>query len=46
MLQTKRENFISSIAKRDIRQLGKSELVNKYIKQFIQFTNAIDFEKL
>jgi hypothetical protein len=26
--------------------LGKSELVNKYIKQFIQFTNVIDFEKL
>jgi hypothetical protein len=46
LLQTERENFISSIAKRDIRQLGKSELVNKYVKQFIQFTNVIDFEKL
>jgi len=24
----------------------KSDLVKKYLKQFIQFTNSIDFEKL
>jgi hypothetical protein len=46
MLQTERENLISNIAKRDNLPMGKSELVNKYIKHFIQFTNSIDFEKL
>jgi hypothetical protein len=46
MLQTERENLISNIAKRDNWQMGKSELVNKYIKHFTQFTNSIDFENL
>jgi hypothetical protein len=26
--------------------VNKSDLVNKYIKQFTQFANSIDFEKL
>jgi hypothetical protein len=46
LLQTERENLISNTAKQDIWPTGKSELVNKYIKHFIQFTNSIDFEKL
>ena len=25
---------------------GKSDVVNKYIKHFLQYTNSIDFEKL
>jgi len=45
-LQKEREALISYIAKQDAWPKENSELVNKYIKQFIQFTNSIDFDKL
>jgi len=45
-LQRDREKFISSLSKQDSWPVNKSDLVKKYIKHFIQFTNSIDFEKL
>jgi hypothetical protein len=47
-LQREREKLISNVSKQDNWPVEKkkSDLVNKYIKHFIQFTNSIDFEKL
>jgi hypothetical protein len=47
-LQRKRERevLIGSIAKHDTWPREKSELMNKYLKYFTQFTNSIDFDKL
>jgi ribonuclease HI len=45
-LQTEREELIYSIAKQDNWPVKKSDLVKKYIKQFIKFVNSIDFGKL
>jgi hypothetical protein len=41
-----REKLISNISKQDTWPVKKIDLVNKYRKDFIQFTNSIDFEKL
>jgi hypothetical protein len=45
-LQSEREKLISSVTKQDNWPVNKSDRVNKYIKLFTQFANAIDFEKL
>ena len=45
-LQREREKLISNVSKQDNWPVNKSDLVKKYIKHFIQFTNLIDFDKL
>jgi hypothetical protein len=45
-LQREREKLISNISKQDNWLVNKSDLMNKHIKHYIQFTNSIDFEKL
>ena len=47
-LQWKRERLISNVLKQDNWTVGKSDLVNKYINNFIQFTNSMEknFKKL
>ena len=46
ILQDERERLIGKIAREDSWPVGKRQLGNKYIKQFQQFTNKIDFTKL
>ena len=49
LLQTtegERETCKGSVETRQLAGGKKSDLVNKYIKNFIQFANTIDFEKL
>ena len=49
LLQTtegEREKLIREVSKQDNWPVEKSDLVNKHMKHFIQFANAIDFEKL
>ena len=45
-LQRDREILIREVSKQDNWPVEKSNLVNKHIRHFIQFANAIDFEKL
>ena len=45
-LKRQREVLIRNIAKQDTWPKEKSELMNKYLKYFTQFTNSIDFDKL
>jgi hypothetical protein len=45
-LNNEREKLITYITREDNWPIKKSELVNKYLKQVIQFTNSIDYEKL
>jgi hypothetical protein len=45
-LNNEREQLIAHISKEDNWPIRKSELVNKYLKQVIHFTNSIDYEKL
>jgi hypothetical protein len=45
-LQKEREKLISNVAKQDNWPVDKSELVEKHMKHFFQFTNSIDLEKL
>jgi ribonuclease HI len=45
-LNNEREKLIVHISKEDNWPVRKSELVKKYIKQVIHFTNSIDYEKL
>jgi hypothetical protein len=45
-LQREREKLISNVSKQDNWLVNKSDLVYKHIKNFIQFANSIDFEKL
>jgi len=45
-LRREREKLISNILKQENWPVNKSDLVNKYIKHFIRFTNSIDSEKL
>ena len=46
--QTKKRKrkLIAYISREDNWPVRKSELVNKYLKQVIHFTNCIDYEKL
>ena len=46
ILQDERERLIGKITRHDNWPVNKSQLGNKYIKHFIQFTNSIDFTKL
>ena len=45
-LNKEREKLIAHISKEDNWPISKSELVKKYLKQLIYFTNSIDYEKL
>jgi hypothetical protein len=45
-LNNKREKLIACISREDNWPVRKSELVNKYLKQVIHFTNSVDYEKL
>jgi len=45
-LNNVREKLIEHISKEDNWPIRKSELVKKYLKQLIYFTNSIDYEKL
>jgi hypothetical protein len=45
-LEMEREKLIAHISREDNWPVHKSVLVNKYLQQFSQFTNSIDFEKL
>ena len=45
-LNNDRETLIEHISKEEHWSVRKSELVKKYIKQVIHFTNSIDYEKL
>jgi uncharacterized C2H2 Zn-finger protein len=44
-LQRERENLIRNVSKQDNWPVGRSDLVHKHIKHFIQFANSVDFEK-
>ena len=46
ILQEERERLIGKISRHDNWPVNKSQLGNKYIKHFIQFTKSIDFTKL
>jgi len=45
-LNKEREKLIAHNSKEDNWPIRKSELVKKYLKQLIYFTNSIDYEKL
>jgi hypothetical protein len=45
-LETECEKLIAHISREDNWPVQKSVLVNKYLQQFSQFTNSIDFKKL
>jgi hypothetical protein len=45
-LEKEREKLIAYISREDNWPVKKSVLVNKYLQQFSQFTNSIDFEKM
>jgi hypothetical protein len=45
-LAKERGKLIAHISREDNWPVQKSVLVNKYLQQFSQFTNSIDFEKL
>jgi hypothetical protein len=45
-LQREREVLIKSVIKQDTWPIGKSEIVNKHLKNFTGFINSIDFDKL
>jgi hypothetical protein len=46
ILERERAKFTGSINKEDKGPINKRVLVNKYVKNFLQFVNSIDFEKL
>jgi len=41
-----REKLVSKVSKQDNWPVTKSDLVNKLIYYFFEFTNTIDFKKL
>jgi len=45
-LNNEKEKLIAHISKEDNWPIRKSELVKKYLKQLIYFTNSADHEKL
>jgi ribonuclease HI len=45
-LERERDKLIAHISREDNWPVQKSVLMNKYLQQFSQFTNSIDFEKL
>jgi hypothetical protein len=46
VLQEERQRLIGKISRHDNWPVNKSQLADKYIKHFTQFTNSIDFTKL
>jgi len=46
LLQTERENLLTTIQKTDVWPTSKSDLIKKNFRAFIQFTNAILIDKL
>jgi len=46
ILRREREKLISKVSKQDKWPVTKIDLVNKFIKHFLEFTNTIDFKKL
>ena len=46
ILRREREKLTSKVSKQDNWPLTKSDLVNKFIKHFVQLTNTIFFKKL
>jgi hypothetical protein len=46
ILQDERERLIGKISRHDNWPVTKSQMGNKYIKYFRQFTNSINFKKL
>jgi len=46
ILRRERQKLVSNVSKQDNWPVTKSDLVNKFIKHFIGFTNTIDFKKL
>jgi hypothetical protein len=46
ILWREREKLISKVSKQDNWPVTKSDLVNKFIKHFLEFTNTIYFKKL
>ena len=46
ILQREREKLISKVSKQDNWLVTKSDLVNKCIEYFLEFTNTTDFKKL
>jgi len=45
-LHNERERLIAHISKEDNWPIRKSEILKKYLKHLIYFTNSIDYEKL
>jgi len=45
-LNNEREKLIAYISKEDNWPVKKNELVNKYLKQFTNFTNSTDYGKM
>jgi len=46
LLQTERENLLTTIRKTDVWPTSNSDLIKKHFRAFIQFTNAIVIDKL
>ena len=46
LLQQPRETLKKETSKQGIWPIKKQELITKHLKQFIKFTNSIDFDKL
>jgi len=45
-LNNEREKLIAYISKEDTWPVRENELVNKYLKQFTNFSKSIDYQKL
>ena len=45
-IENERGKLIAQVSREDNWPVQKGVLVNKYLTQFSQFTNSIDFEKL
>ena len=46
LLQQPRETLKRETSKQGIWPINKQELITKHLKQFMKFTNSIDFDKL
>jgi hypothetical protein len=46
ILRREREKLISKVSKQDSWPVTNSDLVNKFIKHSLEFTDTIDFKKL
>ena len=46
LLQQPRETLKRETSKQGIWPINKQELITKHLKQFMKFTNSVDFDKL